>query len=356
MLDFSSALYLGMPHASRGLRPWQQLTVGAPASIATPAGAREVAQTLARFIGCERVTLAPSTLHLFWDLFGMLAREGIMIFLDAGTYPVARWGVERATGRGVAARNVSHHNVRVLRELLRREPQRKPVIVTDGFCPECGKVAPLAEYLKAAREHNGYLIIDDTQALGILGHSPSAEFPYGKAGGGALRFTNVQGSEVLMISSLAKGFGVPLALLAGGKAMIAHFEAQSETRVHCSPPSVAVLRAAESALAENEMNGEVLRLQLAQLVRRFRDRLHRTGVKTSGGLFPVQTITPRNDAEAINLHQRLLQNGVRTVLHRGRNGRQARLSFILTAAHSKDDIDRAIGCLSQAFSSSRVGL
>jgi 8-amino-7-oxononanoate synthase len=72
VLNFTSALYLGLRHPSWSLRPWAQLTTGAPAALAPPPGARMVADMLAALQGCERAALAPSTLHLFWDLFGMV--------------------------------------------------------------------------------------------------------------------------------------------------------------------------------------------------------------------------------------------------------------------------------------------
>ena len=50
-------------------------------------------------------------------------------------------------------------------------------------------------------------------------------------------------------SSLAKGFGTPMPLLAGSASVIRRFEEHSETRIHCSPPSLAALHAAEHALA-----------------------------------------------------------------------------------------------------------
>src|SRR5262245_11480239 len=103
-LDFTSSLYLSFWHDMWSLRPWSQLTTGAPAALAEPPGAVAVARQLARLQGCERATLAKSTLHLFWDLFGMLAGERIMIYLDAGVYPTARWGAERAAGRGTPVR------------------------------------------------------------------------------------------------------------------------------------------------------------------------------------------------------------------------------------------------------------
>ena len=33
VLDFTSALYLGLQHPSRSLRPWRQFTTGAPAAL-----------------------------------------------------------------------------------------------------------------------------------------------------------------------------------------------------------------------------------------------------------------------------------------------------------------------------------
>jgi 8-amino-7-oxononanoate synthase len=75
-LDFTSALYLGLGHASASLRPWDQLTTGAPAALVEPSDANAVARRVAALQGCERGLLAPSALHLFWDLFGALAGNG----------------------------------------------------------------------------------------------------------------------------------------------------------------------------------------------------------------------------------------------------------------------------------------
>ena len=80
MLDFTSALYLGLRHPTGSLRPWAQLTSGRPAALATPANQAGVAQALARLQGCEMATLSSSTLHLFWDLFGVLAGGRVAIY------------------------------------------------------------------------------------------------------------------------------------------------------------------------------------------------------------------------------------------------------------------------------------
>src|SRR5215470_5323528 len=118
VLDFTSALYLGLRHASVSLRPWAQLTGGVPYALGTPPLARIVAQQLAGLIGTERATLARSTLHAFWDLFVILA-DGAPIYVDASAYPIAQWGIERAAGRGVPAHRFARHDPDDLRRRLR---------------------------------------------------------------------------------------------------------------------------------------------------------------------------------------------------------------------------------------------
>ena len=345
-----------MLHASRALRPWRQLTTGVPTALATPVTARALAQAVAKLQGCESATLATSTLHLFWDLFGILAGDDIAIFMDAGAYPIAAWGVERAAAAGVPVQSFSHYQAEALEQRIRQSLSRHriPVIVTDGLCPECGRVAPLADYWKSARTRNGYLIIDDTQASGILGHSPNREASYGHGGGGSLCWTGVRGDKILIISSLAKGFGVPIAVLSGSEAEIGRFENESETRVHCSPPAIAALRSLEHALAENEAQGDTLREHLSKEVRYFRELLTNAGFAAKGGLFPVQTLAPMRHGEARTVHARLLQNGVRPILHRGRSANEARLSFIITALHRPADLERAVAALAEATDRKRM--
>jgi 8-amino-7-oxononanoate synthase len=350
MLDFTSALYLDLRHASWELQPWAQFTTGRPAALASPPGAHTVAQRLASLQGCASATLAPSTLHIFWDLFAMLCRGRGAIYMDAGIYPMARWGIERAAARGVLVQTFAHHNAQALRRRVQQDAHRRapPVVVADGFCPGCGGLAPIAAYLEGVRACDGRLILDDTQALGILGHAPRPDAPYGKGGGGSLRWSEVGGPDVVLVSSLAKGFGVPVAVLAGSDAMVRRFEAESETRVHSSPPSIAVIRAAEHALAVNHEQGDTLRQRLATLVRRLRLRLAEAGFSATGGMFPVQTLAPLPKPDAMTLHQRLLRLGVRTVLHHGRNGHDPRLSLLITARHCPGDIDRAVEALTYA--------
>jgi 8-amino-7-oxononanoate synthase len=348
VLDFTSALYLGLEHPSTALRPWSKLTTGVPAALAETALARSVAARIADLVGCERALLAPSTFHLFWDLFGTAAFRYRPIFLDAGTYAIARWGVERAAAYGATISRFAHYDARALRSKLNSVNQRGPVVVCDGFCPGCGKAAPIQEYAAAAAPFGGTLLIDDTQALGILGERHSPETPYGAAGGGVLRWSGIADPNVLAVSSLAKGFGVPVAVLAGCRKTIDTFEEESETRVHCSPPSAAMVHAAEHALDVNEREGDKLRLRLASLVWRFKRRLSSAGITTQDGLFPVQSLNGSPRLSAMDLHESLLRSGVTAVLHKDRRHDRSKLSFLINARHTPGDVDAAVDAVCKA--------
>lgn len=349
MLDFTSALYLGLRHPSWSLAPWDQLTTGRPAALTEAPSHATVAEALAGLVGCERATLGSSTLHLFWDLFGMLDRRHA-IYMDAGVYPIGRWGVERAAARGIPVQIFTHHDGEALRRALQHNARQRlrPVVVADGFCPGGGRPAPLAAYLEIIQQRDGLLVLDDTQALGILGHSPVAETQLGSGGGGSLRFHNISRPNVVLISSLAKAFGAPLAMLAGSDAMVRTFEARSEVRMHTSPPSLAAIHAAQRALAINRAHGDELRQHLAQLVRHFRRRLGQIGLQPIGGSFPVQTLGPLTGIDAETLHQRLLRSGIRTVLHRARTVGKPRVSFLIAAGHAPTEIDRAVDAVGYA--------
>lgn len=346
MLDFTSALYLGLTHPTASLCPWSQLTTGRPAVLETTCESRAVSARLASLTGCEAATLRPSTLHVFWDLFGMVGRH-CRVFLDSGAYAIARWGTERAAGRGIAVTPFPHHDASALRRLMGTARGRlRPIVVADGFCPGCGHSAPIADYLSAIAERNGLLVLDDTQALGIFGHSPAPGNPYGRGGGGSLRFHAITTPQIVLIASLAKAFGVPVAMLAGSSATVRGFEAHSETRVHASPPSAAVVHAVDHALCMNASAGDALRRHLAARVAQFRNRLFACGISTTGGVFPVQTLgTP--DGQGRHTHQRLLNAGIRTVL-RSVRGDGTDVTLLITARHSAAAIDRAVTAIEDA--------
>jgi len=348
-LDFTSALYLGFSHASASLPPWRRFSTGRPAAMQPPPGSGKIKRELAELVGCEAAVLGPSSLHLFWDLFGQLSGQSVAVYLDSGVYPIVHWASERAAVRRVPVHVFPHHDPDRLERLVVRRSgcRRRPVIVTDAVCTERGEVAPLRDYLSIARSHGGLLVFDDTQGLGILGYGPHRDAPYGRGGGGSWRWHGLEGSDVVSVASMAKGFGAPLAVLCGSHSFVQRFERASETRVHCSPPDVPTLLAANHALRENQARGDSQRFALASLVRRFRTRLKAIGLETCGGLFPIQNIETLTGRAAVASFRRLKQFGVQTVLRQLTRSQLPQIVFIITARHRREDIDLAVAALAR---------
>ena len=339
MIDLTSSLYLGLRHDSASVPGWAWLTTGVPAALASAPAAGTAARGLAGLIGTEAAALAPSTLHAFWDLFAVM--DASEIHVDAGTYPIAWWGAERARCGGAVVRRFRHHDPAALRQAVAAQAgDRRPVVLADGLCPGCGRVAPIRSYLGVVGPLGGSVVVDDTQALGILG-TPAPGHPFGKGGGGIVRWLNLPGPGLIVVASLAKGFGVPVAAVAGSDAVVHRYVARSETRVHCSPPSNAHLNAAIAAMRINAARGDALRRRLGELVSQFRAMLGTLGVPLTPGLFPVQSVGTDAGLDLEVVHLRLAELGIRTVLHRARCRQGIALSFIFTAAHRRADVTQA---------------
>jgi 8-amino-7-oxononanoate synthase len=353
VLDFTSSLYLGLTHGTHELPGWRRLTTGTPAVIREPAIAGRVSEALARLIGTEDAVLSPSTLHAFWDAVGDVCGsygEPAVVLVDAGTYPIARWALARATARGVTVATFAHHDVRRLAKAVDADAGsgRRPIVVADGLCPGCG-VAPLRDYASLVAGRGGAVLIDDTQALGILGRDPHAHDVYGLGGGGSLRWTGAPAADFIVVASLAKGFGAPLAVTASSAHVVRRLAESGETRVHSSPPSQPHLLAAERAMIWNRANGDATRRRLARKVELLRGGLDELGLAATTDLFPIQGAGPFTLSAARRVHSSLHRRGVATVLQQPRCGRGALVSFVVTAAHRVSDIERALGALRGAI-------
>ena len=314
MVDFTSALYLGQQPFAVSFPHHLSVTTGKPAALYEPRLHRMVAQEAARKQGLESGLLAPSTLHVFWDIVASLGRSSAVL-MDEAMYPVGRWGVLRAALRGVPVASFPADDAERLDRLIHsyRQQHRTPWIVTDGWNVAQGKPAPLGLYLallKSCKE--SVLLVDETQEFAIKGQRPTARLPYGTGGGGSLPYLGLQSHKILTVTSLAKGLGVPVAVVAGSSQQISRYRQRSEVRVHTSPVSNLHAWVAWQALQNDRLKGDALRHQLYQNVALFKQTLR--PVATTGGSFPVQKLVLPNAKAVFSLYHQLRRAGVQPLL------------------------------------------
>lgn len=357
MLDLTSSLYLGLHHPSSRLPGWSSLTLGQPAALAEPPAVAEVTDRVGRLVGMPSVRLWTSTLHAFTDLSVALSayRRDPSIGVDVAAYPIGRLGLTARHGAsGRRSHRLPHYDVAAARRWSAREAGRgrTPVLLVDGWCPGCGRVAPLAGLSQAVRSHRGLIVVDDTQALGLLGAMKrGGEDPagrWGQGGGGSIVHSGSP-TGVVMVASLAKAFGVPMAVIAGPADLVASTRAHGLTVVHSSPPSVPVGLAAIRALTVNERVGDRLRQRLLALIDRLHRGLGRQGIRIDSGHFPVARVALPNTAMAAQVVHALEGAGIRAVplatSCRGRPG----VGLALNAGLRPADIDRTCDALSLAM-------
>jgi 8-amino-7-oxononanoate synthase len=346
--DFRESRYLGLRHPAGSLTGWKALTTGLPAALGLPRRYQRVAADLAALQGYQAALLARSTLHGFIDVICALKAPGTVILADARVYPTVRFAVAAA---GLSCEFFRHHDAADLAARLRRlGPLARPLVLTDGICPACGRVAPLATYRRLAAASGGLLGIDDTQGLGLLGAGPDPASPYGHGGGGSLRWAGVSRGHTVSVSSLAKGFGAPLAVVAGDARLVSRVAAAGPLQVHASPASAADVSAAEAALRINTQLGERLRARLLRLVRRLRRGLAWLGLPlAAGSCLPVQSAGPLPRALALRLADRMARGGIRTVLLHPEAGPGLLLTWVITARHRDGDIARVLAVLAAAL-------
>ena len=342
MLDFTTALYLGFDHPSRDLEPWDRLTIGVPAAVEPVPGAGEIEHGLAAVVGKPAALVGRSTLHLLVDVIASIGPRHSGVYIDGAAYPIVDLAVRSMVGRAGPVRRFRHHDAPHL-ATIQRGP--RPIVICDGVCPKCGRTAPLRSYLSVVERTGGTLLIDDTQALGVLGASPDSCDPYGRGGGGSTRFCGIESDRVVVVASLAKGFGVPMAVVCASPLLVSRIRHRGILRVHGSQPSMADVAAAKHALRLNARAGDSRRRSLHRAVSRFQAELDRHRISPPTSRFPVQLLTIDQPGLVM---ESLTSAGIRAILtgdHRGR----PRLTFILTAQHTDHAIRHAVASVAIAL-------
>jgi 8-amino-7-oxononanoate synthase len=352
MIDFASALYLGLRHPAREAGVYDALTTGHPAALAASPLVRPLAARAAALQGTQAGMVGASTLHLAIDAFDRLGRTHALIADDA-LYPVMRWALERMAGNGASVAWFAHGDADALSRLLAQRPlTRPPLIVTDATVRD-GALAPIGRYLGEARRRGGLVLVDQSQVLGLIGARPTARSPWGQGGGGVLRHLGLiagASDSVLLLASWAKAFGAPLATLCGPAPLIEDIAREGPTQSHCSPPNQASLLAALGVLAINQRSGARLRRRLLDRVESLRGGLRALAASVLPDLrfadvgHPVQRLRLANRARTLALHAGLDACGLRTALLRQRT-HQCVLAVIVRADHDAADIDTLLAAM-----------
>ena len=248
----------------------------------------------------------------------------------------------RQIAKQTVSRLYRNGDVNHLREMLeedRDKPYRIRMIATDGVFSMEGLLAPLPELVKLAREHDALLFVDESHATGALG----------KTGRGTIEELGVFGQVDVVTGTFGKALGGASGGFIAGRAPLIEFLRQKSrpyTFSNTVPPSV-VMGSIE-ALNLIESDPSIVN-QLRENTAYFRREIVRRGFKIIEGRHPIVPVMLGEAAIAQDMSQELLKEGVYIkglwypVVPKG----EARLRAQISAAHTREDLDRALEAFSK---------
>ena len=355
VLILSSNNYLGLCNEPsvvqagiEGLRAFGAGTGSVRFICGTFAVHRDLEAALARFVGTDAALSYVSCWNANEGLTATMAEEGDFVVSDALNHASIIDSVRLAKAINKCSTAVYQHgDLDDLRaKLVANKGARRRIIWTDGVFSMEGSIAKLPEILQIARDHDAIVAMDDSHSTGVLGAT----------GRGTAEHFGVVGEVDVITSTLGKALGGAAGgFVAGSAALCDMLKQRSRPQLFSNalPPTVAA-----SALASVqflEANPDRVRT-LRDNAQYFRQAIIEAGFHPLPGETPIVPIIIGETAHAIRMSELLLDEGIFVtgfgfpVVPQG----TARLRCQISAAHSKDDLDRAVRAISSV--ARRVGL
>ncbi|HXG58900.1 MAG TPA: glycine C-acetyltransferase [Thermoanaerobaculia bacterium] len=296
---------------------------------------RQLEQRLAAFFGTEDTILYGSCWNANEGLFQTITTEQDAIVSDELNHASIIDGVRLAKARKERFRNRDMADLR--RALEATRDARNRVVMTDGVFSMEGSLAPLPEMIDLVKEYDAFLVVDDSHGTGVLG----------RTGRGTAEELGVFGKVDAWTSTLGKALGGSHGgFTTGPKVLIDYLRQKSRPYLFSNtlPPAVVMGSLAALDLLEKDTS---LIDRLRENTAYFRSQLAEKGVNVREGIHPIVPILIGDTAKAIAMSGELLRRGIYVsgfgypVVPQG----QARLRCQISAAHTREHLDRAIGAI-----------
>jgi len=297
---------------------------------------RELEAAIANFVGTPASLSYVSAWNANEGLTASIVEEGDFVLSDALNHASIIDSIRLAKAITKCTTAVyKHSDLDDLRAKLEgAKSARRRLIWTDGVFSMEGSIAKLPDILQIARDYNAIVIMDDSHATGVLGAT----------GRGTAEHFGVLGEVDVITSTLGKALGGAAGGFVAGPASLCDILTQRsrpQLFSNALPPTVAA-----SALAS--VNYIVSHPERVTTLREnadyFRGAITEAGFTPLPGETPIVPIIVGETAAAIQMSDMLLDQGVFVtgfgfpVVPQG----QARVRCQISAAHTRDDLDRAV--------------
>lgn len=210
---------------------------------------------------------------------------------------------------------------------------RRKLVITDGVFSMDGDIAPLPDIVELADRYGAMVMVDDAHASGVLGRN----------GRGTVDHFNLHGRVDIQVGTLSKAIGVLGGYVAGPKVLRDWLIQRARPFLFSTshPPAVAAacIAAFDVLLEEPQLID-----RLWENARYFKAGLKELGFNTGESETPITPVIVGEGALAMRFSDRLFEEGVfaQGIAYPTVPAEKSRVRTIVTAAHTRADLDEAL--------------
>ena len=288
-------------------------------------------ESLSTFLGTEATILYPSCFDANGGLFETLFGAEDAIISDELNHASIIDGIRLSKAQRFRYKNNDMSDLET--KLQEAKNCRFKVIATDGVFSMDGIIANLKRITELAAQYKALVMVDDCHAVGFMG----------KNGKGSIEHCDVLGKIDIITGTLGKALGgASGGYTSGRKEIISWLRQRSRPYLFSNTlaPSIA---AASLKVLDFIQNNHSLKDRLHENTRYFREKMTQAGFNLVPGEHPIIPVMLGDARLAQEFAAKMLEHNIYVigfcypVVPQGK----ARIRTQMSAAHSREDLDKA---------------
>lgn len=344
VIQLSSNNYLGLTNHPRlksaAIKAVEQYGAGT-GSVRTIAGTftmhEQLETKLAKFKHTEATLVLQSGFTANQAVLSAVLTEEDVVISDALNHASIIDGIRLTKAARKVYKHVNMADLEV--KLQKSKAYRKRLVVTDGVFSMDGNIAPLKEIVELCEKYDALIMVDDAHASGVLGRN----------GRGTVDHFDLNGRVHIQVGTLSKAIGVLGGYVASTQTVRDYLIHKGRPFLFSTSHPPAVTAACSAAIDVLLEEPELIE-KLWENTKFFKAELKKLGFNTGHSETPVTPIVVGDAALCHKLSDKLLEYGIFAqgiafpTVAKG----AARVRTIVTAAHSKQELQQAINAFEKA--------
>jgi glycine C-acetyltransferase len=298
-------------------------------------------QKVSEFLGMEDTILYAACFDANTGLFETILTNEDAIISDELNHASIIDGVRLCKAARYRYKNNNMNDLRVKLTEAKDAGARRILITTDGVFSMDGTVAQLDKICNLADEFGAMVHHDDCHAVGFMG----------KTGRGVHEYCNVMDRVDIITGTFGKALGGASGGYTSGRKEIIDMLRQRSRPYLFSNTLAPSICAASLKVLDMLSESTELRDRLESNTHYFRKGMQESGFDVDDGDHPIVPVMLGDANLAQEMSEKLLEKGIYAVgfffpvVPKGK----ARIRTQISAAHTKDDLDKAIKAFTQTF-------